>query len=82
MQGCDQFGKIIKASHFKLMQEECNARGFDRDLVLKMTISELKKTVKDHEKKRNKPETYDSEKYFKPQGQKDLLELYSYLSDF
>jgi len=82
MQGCVQFGKVIKASHFKLKQEECIAQGFDRDLVLKMTISELKKTVKDHEKKRNKPETYDSEKYFKPQGQRDLLEWYSYLSDF
>ena len=50
MQGCVQFGKIVMKSHDELMKEECIARGFDRDLVLKMNISQLKRTVKDHEK--------------------------------
>ena len=75
LQGFVQFGKLKKDNHFDLLKKECIARNYPQDKIRKETkISELKKKIKEHEKKHNGKE--GNIKYFKLQGEKNMVRWY------
>jgi hypothetical protein len=45
MQGCVQFGKLTSKHHLELIQNECIKCGYDKDLIMKLKITTLKKKL-------------------------------------
>jgi hypothetical protein len=80
MQGCVQFGKLTSKHHLELIKNEFIECGYDKNLIMKLKITALKKKLLEDEINRTSGASSMKEiKFFKPIGETDINKWYNNL---